>query len=165
MKLKLLLLIGILACGVTYAATQCSLESYVKACQNCPVDSYGKMNQTCYEKYQEEGKTCIALNHPILASKYKEGKCPQIDTCTSELETCKSGVSTGNDTADCKNFLVEACFKESDQCVAKAVEDCGGGLDMSDLWGLLHMFCPFVVMFLSLLLIGAVYAEHKRLAR
>ena len=118
------------------------------------------MNQTCYQNYQEEGKTCVAINHPILANNYREGKCPQIDTCASELEACKNGVSTGNDSVDCKNFLVEACFKESDQCVEKAVQDCGGGLDLSSFIDLIKGFCPWVTI-LSITLIGAVFAERR----
>ena len=118
------------------------------------------MNQTCYEKYQEEGKTCIAINHPILASKYDEGKCPQMDTCASELDSCKSTYETGNDSADCKNFLVEACFKASDQCVAKAVQECGEGLDLSGITDWIGDFCPFA-MILSIVMVGAVYAERR----
>ena len=163
MQIKLLLLIGILLCGVTYGSA-CSLGSYEDACKNCKFDNLGKMNETCYNKYMASGKTCIAVSHPILASKYKEGKCPQMDTCASELEACKRGVETGNDSTDCNNFLVEACFKESDQCVAKAVEDCGGGLDLSGIEDMIGDFCPFA-MILSVVLVGAVYAQSKSIVK
>jgi len=158
MKLKLLL-IALLICGVAYAST-CSYDSYRKACQYCKFDARGKMNETCYDLYQQDGKDCIAVSHPILASNYQEKKCPQVDTCASELQSCKNTYETGNDSVDCKNFLVETCFKESDQCIEKAVKDCGGGLDLSGIESMIGDFCPFA-MILSVVLIGAVYAERR----
>jgi len=159
MQLKLLLLIGILVCGVSYGAG-CSFSSYSDACQYCKFDSRGNMNKTCYDKYIADGKTCIAVNHPILASKYKEGKCPQVDTCASQLDSCKSLVSVGNDSKDCYNPLVQECFTEADQCIDEAVDKCGGGLDLSNFMDLIGQYCPFV-MILSIVLVGAVYAERR----
>ncbi|QLJ52491.1 MAG: hypothetical protein Sv326_0316 [Candidatus Fermentimicrarchaeum limneticum] len=160
MKLKLLLLIGIIVCGVTYAASQCSGEYYTAACSKCPFDLNGKMNETCYNTYQEKTKTCIATHHPILASNYNEGKCPEVDQCAATLEACKNSASSGTDQEDCENPQVGVCFSNADVCIAKAVEKCGGGLDISSILDLLGEFYPFA-MILSIIMVGAVYAERR----
>ncbi len=162
MKLKILL-IALLICGVAYAST-CSYDAYINACNHCRFDASGKMNETCYDLYQQDGKDCVAVSHPILASNYKAGKCPQVDTCASQLQSCKSTYETGNDSVDCKNFLVESCFKESDQCVEKAVQDCGGGLDLTGIESMLGPYCPFF-MILSAVLLGAVYAQRRSIVK
>lgn len=165
MKLKILL-IALLICGVAYAST-CSYDAYMNACHNCPLDARGKMNESCSGRYQQNGKKCIITSHPILAYNYWAGKCPEVDTCASELEACKKTYETGNDSVDCKNFMVESCFKESDQCVQKAVDKCGSGLDLTGLGSIgsiIADFCPFA-MVLSVVLLGTVYAQSKSIVK
>ncbi len=162
MKLKILL-IALLICGVAYAST-CSYDAYMNACSHCKFDASGKINESCYGIYQQDGKDCIIVSHPILASSYRAGKCPQVDICASELEACKKTYETGNDSVDCKNFLVESCFKESDQCVQKAVDECGSGLDLSGLGDMIGHLCPFG-MIVSVVLLGAVYAQSKSIVK
>jgi hypothetical protein len=149
MKLKILL-IALLICGVAYAA-ECSYNAYADACHVCPVNEFGKMNQECYNVKQGDGEACIAEYYPILAANYKAGKCPQVDTCASELQSCKNRYASGNDSVDCNNSQIASCFKQSDQCVEKAVNDCGDSVDLTG--------CPFVGI-LSVVLLGAVYAER-----
>ncbi|MCX6777004.1 MAG: hypothetical protein NTY73_03495 [Candidatus Micrarchaeota archaeon] len=160
MQTKLLLLVGILLCGVTYAASQCSINSYADSCKYCKFDSTGKMNETCYKSYNARGQECIAVHHPILASNYKDGKCPDVDACASQLQSCKNSFSLGDDKVDCNNPLVRECFTDADACIAKAVEKCGGNLDLAEVADLLFYFCPNGIG-LSVLLVGAVYAERR----
>jgi hypothetical protein len=149
-KIKILL-IALLVCGAAYAST-CSYDAFMQACHSCTFDASGKMNQSCYEQYQQSGQSCVAVTYPVLAGVYKAGKCPQVDTCASELQSCKSIYETGNDSADCNNPQIEECFIQSDVCVDKAASACAG-VSLSS--------CP-LMMILPAILGGALYSQSRR---
>ena len=159
MKALLVLFAVVLAfSGLSYAM-DCATSAYSQSCEKCSFLSNGKMGPICYNEWQEWGKKCIAEKRPFLASKYNEGKCPAIDACAAELESCKSAVSTGNDYKDCLNPLVGVCFVEADACVAKAEEKCTPNVKFID--DLLNS-CPLPVFaILSIPLAAFLFARRK----
>ena len=172
-----LLFIVLLISGMVYAASNCSQDAYRKACQNCAVDQFGKMNETCSQGYQSSGQACVASTYPVMATKYAIGMCPAVDACISTLQSCKDAFSLGNDSADCSYPPVEKCFKDSDICVDRASQNCSvpeatpvtnnagnnNGNSTDFVRGLeddiIHM-CPFGLMILAVG-ICAVYTEIK----
>lgn len=136
--------------GTPFAAT-CSADSYSKACASCPFDGQGKMDQPCYQGFQAGGTACVASSYPLAAAKYAKGECPEIDACASELSSCKSQYSTGDDKADCNEGSTSVCFSAADQCVQKAVAKCEG-----------VQACPAPTGLILLVLGGAFLAGYIR---
>jgi hypothetical protein len=83
------------------------------------------MDQKCYQEKRSAGIGCVGTSHAIASAAYAQGKCPGIDACASELQSCQAQYSSGNDSSDCKEGSVSVCFAASDQCVDKAALDCG----------------------------------------
>ena len=120
--LKSALLILVFA-GIVFAG-DCSINAYKASCSQCKFDSTGKIDQDCYKTQQAAGTACLTTSNPLLAKAYAEGKCPQVDTCISELNSCKAQYSTANDSFDCKEGSVSTCFTGADQCVVSAAAKC-----------------------------------------
>ena len=119
---KSMLLVLVFA-GVAFAG-DCAISSYRSSCSDCTFDAAGKMDQSCYKAKQAAGTACLTTSNPLLAKAYAEGKCPQVDTCISELNSCKAQYSSGNDSADCKEGSVSVCFSAADSCVQSAAAKC-----------------------------------------
>lgn len=139
----------ILLAGVSFAG--CAADAYRKACSSCPFDANGTMNQTCYQGYQASGIACLSTTYPIMSAKYAEGNCSEVDTCSSELQACKAKESSGNDSFDCENVLVEGCMLEADKCMLASANSCGENVKL----------CPsssFILLFLGV----GIVASSKR---
>ncbi|MEM4359212.1 MAG: hypothetical protein QXT45_01640 [Candidatus Bilamarchaeaceae archaeon] len=119
----LLICIALLA-GVGWGV-ECSIRAYRAACANCPFDTNGKMDQTCYENYKRSGISCISSTYPIMSGKYAAGQCPKVDKCAEGLRACLAEMSSGNDKQDCNDEDVAACYTESDLCIRNAAINCG----------------------------------------
>lgn len=156
------LVILLLVSGICFAL-DCAANAYVQSCKVCSFDASGKMNQTCYNGWQEWGKKCIAEKRPSLSSAYSNGKCPEVDACRAQLESCKNSMSAGSDQRDCLNPLVGECFTEADACVAKAEDTCDAGLGSSI--DAFLMWCPFPVFMVLLLTAGFVYSKTNTRTR
>lgn len=122
---KVLILMVLLLTTVSIAAT-CAQKSYATSCTKCSFDSNGKMDQVCYDGYQNSGKGCLFAAYPLESLEYSGGNCPAIDICIDRLQTCKALYSSGNDQADCLTGDIRNCFVQGDKCVAAAVKDCKG---------------------------------------
>ncbi|VVB98176.1 Uncharacterised protein [uncultured archaeon] len=106
-------------------ASNCAAQAYSKACASCPFGPDGKIDQSCSGGYQSSGVACSATAHPIANAQYAAGKCPQIQSCIDELNSCKAQYSSGNDSADCQEGSVSVCFSAADSCVDHAAAECG----------------------------------------
>ena len=111
--------------GAAFAGMTCSADAYRNSCAGCGFDASGKMNQTCYQEKKAGGIACVSTAHAIASTEYAAGKCPGIGTCASQLQSCQSSVSTGNDSADCKEGSMNTCFAAADICVDSAARECG----------------------------------------
>ena len=120
--LKSVLLILVFA-GIAFAG-DCSINAYRASCSQCKFDSAGKIDSDCAKAQQAAGTACLTTSNPLLAKAYAEGKCPQIDACISELNSCKTEYSTKNDSFDCKEGSVSTCYTGADQCVVSAGAKC-----------------------------------------
>ncbi len=117
------LFVVLLFAGVSFAG--CALKAYQDACYSCSFDANGKIDQSCSSGYQASGTACVSTTYPITAGKYALGQCPKIDVCASELRSCTSQYSTGNDKEDCSRGPLQVCYANADTCVAQAAIECG----------------------------------------
>ncbi|MBI5046866.1 hypothetical protein HZC07_04000 [Candidatus Micrarchaeota archaeon] len=108
------------------SAATCAQKSYLSSCTKCTFDSTGKMNQACYQKYQDSGVACLFASYPIESVQYKLGSCPAIDVCVDRLNECKAVYSENSDKFDCEVNSIGPCFARADSCVARAVKNCSG---------------------------------------
>ncbi|MCX6771068.1 MAG: hypothetical protein NTX79_03360 [Candidatus Micrarchaeota archaeon] len=115
----------VLLSGVAFAGMTCAADAYRNSCAGCSFDASGKMNQTCYQEKKAGGIACVSTSHAIASAAYAAGKCPGIDACASQLQSCQSQEGSGNDKADCSEGGMGVCFALSDSCVDKAALDCG----------------------------------------
>jgi len=141
----------IILSSVTFAST-CAAKAYQNSCSACPFDANGKMNQSCYEGYQSSGVSCFGTSHPIAMTQFTQGKCPQVQECVDELNTCKTQYSSGNDSADCQEGSVAICFAATDSCVDQASSECGEKLPT----------CPTSAVVLGLVLVGAAFVSSRK---
>jgi len=111
--------------GAAFAGMSCAADAYARSCSGCPFDANGKIDQKCYQEKKSAGIACVSTSHAIASAAYAAGKCPGIDACASELQSCQSSYASGNDKADCAEGSVSVCFSASDQCVDKAALECG----------------------------------------
>jgi hypothetical protein len=103
----------------------CASEAYSKTCGSCTFDSNGKVDQSCKSGFTSSGTTCVSVSYPIMAAKYAEGKCPQVDSCADELRSCTAQYTTGNDSEDCREGSTAICYASADYCVKSAAIKCG----------------------------------------
>ena len=115
----------LLLSGVAFAGMTCAADAYRNSCSGCGFDENGKMNQSCYQEKKAGGIACVSGAHAIASAQYAIGKCPGIDTCASQLQSCQSQASSGNDKADCEEGSSAVCFAASDYCVDSAARECG----------------------------------------
>ena len=120
-------IIAMLALGLMLSLgfAGCASSAYNKACTSCSFDQYGKMDSSCWGGYKTSGTTCMTTSYPIMAGKYAEGKCPQVDECASELQSCAAQYSSGDDKADCQEGSLAICYAAADECTKKAAVTCG----------------------------------------
>ncbi len=125
LKIFSFLVLFISLIGLLSAAT-CAQKSYSASCLKCTFDKSGKMDQKCYQSYQDKGVQCLFVAYPIESIQYKLGNCPAIDVCVDRLEECKGLYTIANDKADCQFTAINHCFVKADACVAKAIKNCTG---------------------------------------
>lgn len=121
-------LIFVFVCAVVLSgilAADCSYDAYLKACANCPFDANGKINEACMGGYKASALSCISAKYPVMSTKYSAGECPEVDACASELSSCLSAASSGNDKQDCAEGSVKICYSSADTCINKAAIKCG----------------------------------------
>ena len=116
------LFVVLLFAGVSFAG--CAADAYQKACASCTFDQYGKIDQSCSSGYKNSGTGCVSKSYPIMAGKYAMGQCQEVNACASQLSSCASQHSSGNDQADCQEGSVGACYAEADECVKRAAASC-----------------------------------------
>ena len=90
----------------------------------------------------------------MMAIEYSNGKCPQVDACSTDLQQCLAQVGTGNDKADCAEGSSATCYRMSDTCVQKAAGQC----PPQNMTGL----CPFPAGLIMLVLGGVFLAGYIR---
>ncbi len=147
--------------SISFAET-CAEKSYSVSCNKCTFDVYGKMDQTCYQKYQSSGKACLFGAYPIESAEYVAGACPAVDVCINRLTDCKAIYTSGNDKQDCYAENIDHCFIRADNCVALAVKNCSGTPpgDISDI-APPASFCDGFFFFIFPIFVGAVYYGSK----
>jgi len=118
-----ILVFGLILAPLAFAG--CAADAYSKACASCSFDQYGKIDSSCSGGYKASGTACVSASYPIMAAKYADGKCPQVDSCASELQSCVAQYNTGNDKADCQEGSVGVCYAAADQCTKSAAVKCG----------------------------------------
>jgi hypothetical protein len=141
----------LLSASLSFAAS-CSADSYRKVCSSCPFDKDGKVDQSCSGGYKASGTACVSASYPIMAGKYAQGQCPQVDVCAAELRACSSQYSSGNDKADCEEGSVAVCYAAADQCVQSAAAKCGE----------IEKQCPGSSATFILLLAGLGFVRFRR---
>jgi len=110
--------------GITYAG--CGSEAYAGACSSCSFDASGSMESSCSSGIQTSAVSCYMQRYPVTYANYTQGKCPEVDNCISELQSCKAQYQTGNDRADCQEGSVSVCFAAADSCMASVAQKCEG---------------------------------------
>ncbi len=126
MRKILLLMALLLAFGAAFAlGAGCSEKAYVAACSGCSFDANGRMDQSCSSAQRAGGIACVSASYPIMSAKYSAGQCPGVDACASELSSCVSSVSSGNDKANCEEGSAHTCYAASDSCIQTAAKNCG----------------------------------------
>jgi hypothetical protein len=126
MRKILLLMVLLLALGATYVSgASCSAKAYASACSGCSFDANGKIDSSCSSAQRAGGIACVSTSYPIMSAKYSAGECPAVDACASELSSCVSQYSTGNDKADCQEGSLSVCYSSADYCVQSAARKCG----------------------------------------
>jgi hypothetical protein len=115
----------LLLSGAAFAGMTCSADAYRNSCAGCAFDANGKIDQKCYQEKKSAGIACVSASHAIASAAYAAGKCPGIDTCASQLQSCQAQMSSGNDSADCKEGSMNTCFAAADICVDSASLECG----------------------------------------
>ena len=161
-KIKLFgFLIAFLVLVALSSAATCSEKAYSNTCNKCDFDKDGKLNQTCYEKYQGSGVACLFAAYPIEAIEYQSGNCPAIDVCKARLEDCKAIYSSNNDRTDCYSNELTHCFIRADNCVALATKNCSGTPpgDISDIAPPASM-CDDLFYFVALFA-GTLFYRHR----
>ena len=113
----------LLVAGVVSAG--CASDAYAKACSSCSFDKDGKIDQSCSKGFQDSGTACVSTTYPIMAAKYAQGKCPDVDTCAQDLQACTAQFGSGDDKADCAEGSVGSCYATADSCVKSAAIKCG----------------------------------------
>ncbi len=146
-----LLVFGLILAPLAFAG--CAADSYRKACGSCSFDQYGKIDQTCSGGYKTSGTTCVSASYPIMAAKYAEGKCPEVDSCASELQSCVAQVSTGNDKADCQDGSVAVCYATADGCTKSAAAKCND---------IVSDPCPSPVDIFAFIFAGLVFVRIRK---
>ncbi len=121
--IMVILVLGLVLAPLAFAG--CALDAYKKACGSCSFDQYGKIDQSCSGGYTAGGTACVSTSYPIMAAEYAAGKCPAVDSCASELQSCMAQVSTGDDRADCQEGSAETCYSAADVCTREAAVKCG----------------------------------------
>lgn len=122
-RMLAVLLFGFLV-GASFAVS-CAVDAYRKTCASCPFDANGKVDRSCSDGYKQSGIACTSAAYPIMSTKYAAGKCPQVDACAEQLQSCVAQVSTGDDRADCQEGSVMACYSAADSCTKRAALACG----------------------------------------
>jgi len=112
--------------GLSFAAN-CSLDAFIKSCNECSFDANGKMDENCRKDVEGEGTSCLAFTYPMMSLKHQLGSCPQIDECVERLKSCKNLATTGSDAKDCSSQSMKNCFVMGDKCVEAADKVCSGG--------------------------------------
>ncbi|MFH1094851.1 MAG: hypothetical protein V1728_01395 [Candidatus Micrarchaeota archaeon] len=120
----LLLLTGFTVADQSNEKPTCALDAYRNACKQCSFDASGKMNKSCYDRFQTEGIGCAATAHPKAGMMYAAQQCPAVDQCINILKSCKNSASSGNDSYDCGMLVVPTCFAEADVCMDRAEISC-----------------------------------------
>ncbi len=92
----------------------------------------------------------MSATYPVMAGKYAQGQCPQIDSCASELSSCSSQYSSGNDKEDCQEGSQAICYAAADSCLQSAAAKCGE----------VEKLCPGPAVLL-LALLGLGYASIR----
>lgn len=121
--LKTILVLSFVFAGASFAAS-CSVDSYRNACSGCSFDANGKIDKECMNGKKSAGIACVSSSYPRMSIEYAQGKCPQVDECSAQLQSCLSQMGTGNDKADCAEGSSMTCYAISDQCVQKAAGKC-----------------------------------------
>jgi hypothetical protein len=119
-----LLSIGILVLlsGAVFAG--CASEAYSKTCNSCSFDANGKVDRSCSDGYKNGGTACVSTSYPLMAAKYSEGKCPQLESCADELRSCTAQYNSGDDKADCAEGSAAVCYAAADLCTKSAAAKC-----------------------------------------
>lgn len=118
-----ILVLGLFTAPLAFAG--CASDAYNKACASCSFDQYGKIDSSCSGGYKASGTACVSASYPIMAAKYADGKCPEVDSCASELESCVAQYNSGDDRADCQEGSVGVCYAAADSCTKQAAIKCG----------------------------------------
>lgn len=134
------------------ASAGCGSEAYARACSSCSFDANGKMETSCYNGIKTSAISCYTTAYPVTYANYTQGKCPEVDDCISELESCKAQYTSGNDREDCREGSVGVCFASADACMSRTAAKCEG----------VQNPCGGTTSFILLLLgTGAVFAAWK----
>jgi hypothetical protein len=112
----------LLLAGISFSG--CVEDSYFDSCTECTFDESGKMDESCREKHEDAGTACLVAAHPQLTYLYMENKCPELNDCHMEAESCRQAAGTGSDRKDCMNPSVRKCFQRADSCISRAVSKC-----------------------------------------
>ena len=147
LKLFCALFLLVLLCRTVFA-DGCAETARIRACSECDFDANGKMDPDCYNNIKSNAITCYAVTYPIAYKNYTEGKCPGIDTCVSNWDSCVNSYKSGNDSEDCKNAFMGACYVNADFCVESAARRCQG---------LPQVECPLIDLLILLFAVGALF--------
>lgn len=139
----------LLAAPLAFAG--CASEAYSKSCASCPFDENGKMDQSCSSGYKSSGTACVSTSYPIMAAKYANGECPEVDACAAELSSCQAQYESGDDRTDCQEGSVSVCYASADACVKQAAIKCGE----------IEKQCPGSGAGLILLLLGVGFVKIR----
>jgi hypothetical protein len=150
---KTMMVFAILLVLISGSFAGCASEAYAKTCASCGFDKDGKVDQSCSEGYKNGGTACVSTSYPMMAAKYAEGKCPQVDTCADQLRSCISQYNSGNDKADCAEGSAGVCYATTDACIKSAAAKCND---------LEAETCPNPIEIFSFIFAGLVFVKIRK---
>jgi hypothetical protein len=124
MAISKMMIFAILLILATGSFAGCAAEAYSKTCASCSFDQYGKVDQSCSNGYKNSGTACVSTSYPLMAAKYAEGKCPQLEACADELRSCTAQYNSGDDKSDCAEGSALICYAAADLCTKSAAAKC-----------------------------------------
>jgi hypothetical protein len=97
----------------------------------------------------------MAAAHPLMVAEYYKGKCPPLEACVNELQTCLNTQCTGTDQQKCASNACVQCNQKADQC-ATAIKSCTPG-EAESTFGMCSSLFMLVLPILSMA--GALIAK------
>ncbi|VVB51768.1 Uncharacterised protein [uncultured archaeon] len=113
-------------------ASTCAKDGYTTACwacQNQDTGAFDTITDVCKAKGKARASACMVANYPMASAKYFDGKCPTLERCIEQLQTCDAQQCTGDTHEKCTSVIhgfgsCSDCYVAADKCSTLAAKNC-----------------------------------------